>query len=111
MPGILLDVEGTTTPISFVRDVLFPFAHEHAAEHLGALDAAAFRRDHDEDLRCGLHPPAWSDPPVAYVHWLMDQDRKSTALKELQGRIWTEGYARGELHGASQLQNRIVKLA
>jgi enolase-phosphatase E1 len=36
---------------------------------------------------------------VAYVHWLMDQDRKSTGLKSLQGKIWEEGYCSGELEG------------
>src|SRR5262249_53806711 len=41
----------------------------------------------------------WSEPPLEYVYWLMDQDRKSTGLKALQGKIWQDGYARGELHG------------
>ena len=36
---------------------------------------------------------------MAYVHWLMDRDSKSTGLKALQGRIWEEGYRRGELRG------------
>ena len=103
MRGILLDIEGTTTPISFVYDVLFPFARAHVAEHLAEYfnveDASAFRREYDEDIANGTTPPAWADPPVAYVHWLMDQDRKSTALKNLQGKIWLDGYQRGELHG------------
>jgi len=44
--------------------------------------------------------PPWQDDAsgvVAYVHWLMDQDRKSTGLKSLQGKIWEEGYRAGEL--------------
>jgi enolase-phosphatase E1 len=36
---------------------------------------------------------------MSYVHWLMDQDRKSTGLKSLQGKIWDEGYRAGELRG------------
>jgi enolase-phosphatase E1 len=36
---------------------------------------------------------------VSYVHWLMDQDRKSTGLKSLQGKIWDEGYRSGDLRG------------
>jgi enolase-phosphatase E1 len=46
--------------------------------------------------------PRWRDDPAAvaaYVHWLMDQDRKSTGLKSLQGKIWEEGYRSGELRG------------
>lgn len=97
--GILLDIEGTTTPIAFVYDVLFPFARRHAAEHVKKADLTALKREHDEDVRQGTNPPAWSLGPVAYIHWLMDQDRKSTALKNIQGKIWLEGYASGELHG------------
>jgi enolase-phosphatase E1 len=99
MKGILLDIEGTTTPISFVYDVLFPYARAHVSESLGAEDIAALRLSYETDIRNGLLPPAWSDAPVAYVHWLMDQDRKSTALKNLQGKIWLTGYQQGALHG------------
>ena len=100
--GILLDVEGTTTPIAFVYGVLFPFARSHAAEHLRNADLTDLKREHDEDVRKGTNPPAWSqesDGPVNYIYWLMDQDRKSTALKNIQGKIWLEGYESGELHG------------
>jgi enolase-phosphatase E1 len=47
-------------------------------------------------------PPPWRDDlaaVVAYVHWLMDRDRKSTGLKSLQGKIWEEGYRSGDLRG------------
>lgn len=36
---------------------------------------------------------------VSYFNWLMDRDRKSTALKSLQGRIWKAGFESGELQG------------
>lgn len=97
--GILLDIEGTTTPISFVYDVLFPFARAHAREHLDEGATRALRSEYDADVARGLEPPPWSAGALAYVHWLMDQDRKSTALKTLQGRIWQEGYRKGDLHG------------
>jgi len=97
--GILLDIEGTTTPIAFVYDVLFPFARRHAGEHVKKADLTDLEREHEEDVRQGTNPPPWSSGPVAYIHWLMDQDRKSTALKNIQGKIWLEGYESGELHG------------
>jgi len=97
--GILLDIEGTTTPISFVYDVLFPYARAHAGDHLGEEDLRSLSSDFDKDVHDGLEPPAWSEPPIAYIHWLMDHDRKTTALKNLQGKIWLEGYRRGELQG------------
>jgi enolase-phosphatase E1 len=99
MKGILLDIEGTTTPISFVYDVLFPYARAHVSENLAAGDVDALRLSYEEDLRNGFSPPVWSEKPVGYVHWLMDQDRKSTPLKNLQGKIWLSGYQQGLLHG------------
>jgi enolase-phosphatase E1 len=64
--------------------------------------AAAFpdlRLEHDADIREGNNPPTWTSDPLPYIYWLMDQDRKSTALKRIQGEIWSEGYTRGSLHG------------
>jgi enolase-phosphatase E1 len=91
--------EGTTTPITFVYDVLFPFARRHAAAYVGHADLTDLQREYDEDVHQDRHPPAWSATPVAYIHWLMDLDRKSTALKNIQGKIWLEGYQNGELRG------------
>jgi enolase-phosphatase E1 len=100
--AVLLDIEGTTTPIAFVYQTLFPYARARAAQWLRdrAADPAVARivtaleqeRQQDPDA-----PP--QGPAAEYVAWLMDQDRKSTPLKELQGLIWEEGYRRGELIG------------
>lgn len=112
---ILLDIEGTTTPIDFVYQVLFPYARRnlagylarHAADSAVRADLANLRAEHAADVVQQLAPPAWlavedaGDPlaaAVTYLNWLMDQDRKSTALKSLQGKIWAEGYRQGELH-------------
>lgn len=97
--GTLLDIEGTTTPISFVHDVLFPFARKHAEGFLDEQATRSLQLEHEADVAAGLHPPPWAEGAMAYVNWLMDSDRKSTALKRLQGRVWQAGYARGELRG------------
>lgn len=113
--AILLDIEGTTTPVEFVYEVLFPFARRHVGEfvrqhkHAPQLRAAVgeLRREHLADSERGSTPPAWRDDSddsvaesvTAYVHWLMDQDRKSTALKSLQGQVWEGGYLSGRLQG------------
>ena len=102
--AIVLDVEGTTTPIEFVYKVLFPYARAHAAAYLqreansDALQPALDRlhAEQRDDLARGLQPPA---PLVEYIGWLMDQDRKSPGLKALQGLVWREGFESGELHG------------
>ena len=113
--AILLDIEGTTTPIDFVYKTLFPYARarlgefllRHAAEPEIREDIAALRAQHRADSLANLEPPRWPEhPPQAelasatgYALWLMDRDSKCAALKSLQGKIWQEGYDRGELHG------------
>jgi enolase-phosphatase E1 len=110
---VLLDIEGTTTPIDFVYKRLFPYARarikSYVAGHLADEDVRSIivelYEENAKDLRAGLNPPllrdASSEPQVEavadYALWLMDLDRKSTPLKALQGRIWEEGYASGEL--------------
>jgi enolase-phosphatase E1 len=108
--AILLDVEGTTTPITFVYDVLFPYARAHIGmflqTHLSDPEVQTqlhlLREEHEIDQKSEPTPPAWDEPRTLdsaerYALWLMDKDRKSTALKWLQGQIWTEGYSRREL--------------
>jgi len=109
---ILLDIEGTTTPIDFVYKTLFPYARAHSREFIAAglslgqlsEDLLGLVQEHSADVAAGLCPPQIQTDPqnhpeslVNYVHWLMDQDRKSTPLKSIQGKIWEAGYNRGEL--------------
>jgi enolase-phosphatase E1 len=104
--AVLLDIEGTTTPIAFVKDVLFPFARSNAASFLAAhrqqpevqgdLALLAEERRRENDYQDGA-PPGESSDPLPFLFWLMDRDRKSTALKALQGRIWRDGYESGAL--------------
>lgn len=111
--GVLLDIEGTTTPLSFVHEVLFPYSRSRVKDFLIAhrdspeteTDLATLRKEHAADVDQDLKPPELTGGPpdtgivsfVAYVHWLIDRDRKSTGLKSLQGRIWREGYLDGTL--------------
>lgn len=107
--GLLLDVEGTTTPIEFVYDVLFPFVRARVSDFLKRRAASAevrsdlelLRSEHEHDAAVGLDPPPWTpiEGATSYVHWLMDQDRKSPGLKSLQGKIWQQGYLDGTLKG------------
>jgi enolase-phosphatase E1 len=111
--ALLLDIEGTTTPIDFVYKVLFPYARTHVRDYLAArlalpavrADIAGLCDENAEDTRHGLDPPLLEGPVEqvsidavdCYVGWLMDHDRKTTPLKSIQGKIWDEGYRRGEL--------------
>jgi len=102
----LLDVEGTVAPISLVYEQLFPYARKRFAEFLKQNGSdAAVHADlallAEENLADADAPrmDGGADGAVAYLHWLMDRDRKSTALKSLQGRIWKTGFETGALKG------------
>jgi len=105
--AVLLDIEGTTTPIAFVHQVLFPYARARVHDLLEQRDVAALRAEYQtEPPHADL--PSWNAAnerasAEAYVCWLMDRDRKSTALKALQGRIWEAGYRAGELKGKGEV--------
>lgn len=114
---IVLDIEGTTTPISFVTDVLFPYARDNVEKHLSATydtketqeDIQLLRVQVEEDVKQGTStlPIAPSDAGkeeviasvVANVNEMIKADRKITALKQLQGHIWRIGYQNNELEG------------
>lgn len=100
--ALLLDIEGTTTPIAFVHEVLFSYARTHVKDFLSAnsnsaevsADVVLLREEQAADVSNGQQPP---DSIAAYVEWLIERDRKSTGLKSLQGKIWRHGYVEGSL--------------
>ncbi|WP_158746958.1 acireductone synthase [Acidisphaera sp. L21] len=93
--AVVIDIEGTTTPISFVHDVLFPFARTHlpALVRTGAFDPAVAA-----ELAAIEEAAPGSDPVTVLMGW-MDTDAKHTPLKTLQGLVWRQGYAEGALKG------------
>lgn len=98
--AILTDIEGTTSAVSFVFDVLFPYAarhlpgfvSEHAAEPAVAEQLEAVRRESGE-------PEASVERVVAILLEWIAEDRKATPLKALQGMVWEQGYRAGQLKG------------
>ena len=106
---VLLDIEGTTCPVSFVGQVLFPYAaerlesflaghgHEPEIQDLVHEIREAWRNDREAE-RAGI-TCSNAGSVVPYLHWLIQIDRKLTPLKDLQGLIWAEGYADGQLQG------------
>ena len=95
--AILTDIEGTTSSIRFVKDVLFPYAAEQMGDFLArhwddpAVEeqVAAARRDSGETL-------ATPEQAAALMRAWIDEDRKATPLKALQGMIWESGYRNGD---------------
>jgi len=104
MKTILLDIEGTTTPIDFVHKTLFPFSKERVgkfvATHFDALrneiDQLVDESSHDNSYTVPVDPTEPGSVST-YLEFLIDQDRKSTPLKAIQGKIWKEGYESGDL--------------
>jgi enolase-phosphatase E1 len=107
----LLDVEGTVAPISLVSEQLFPYARTHAAAFLREhraddkvrADLALLAEENSAESNAGSpRMPGAADvleAALAYLLWLMERDRKSTALKSLQGKIWKSGFESGQLKG------------
>ncbi len=98
--AVLTDIEGTTSSLAFVKEVLFPYARRHIA---------GFVRDHADDARVRAHldeartlaglPDAGDDQVAAELVAWIDADRKATPLKALQGLIWEHGYHAGDFEG------------
>ncbi|XP_051026463.1 enolase-phosphatase E1 [Acomys russatus] len=115
---ILLDIEGTTTPIAFVKDILFPYIRENVKEYLQThwaeeecqQDVSLLRKQAEEDAHLdgavpipGASGTAVDDlqqmiqAVVDNVDWQMSHDRKTTALKQLQGHMWKAAFTAGRV--------------
>lgn len=88
---IVTDIEGTTTSISFVKDILFPYAREHMAEFLSGTEVYSPELERILMEIPGSSLEAKTQLLIKYI----DEDRKYTPLKELQGLIWKQGYEQG----------------
>ncbi len=96
MKHILTDIEGTTSSIRFVKDVLFPFARERlpafVVTHADRPEVQHWL--HEAAREAGLVSASEQELIEILIGWI-DADRKSTALKALQGMIWEDGYRDG----------------
>ncbi|KAJ2831799.1 enolase-phosphatase E1 [Coemansia furcata] len=115
---VLLDIEGTTTPISFVHDALFPYVARNVSEFLTTrwddpevqIHVRAIAQQANEDVKAGIASAIAIDldtdsadeirgKVLANVDWQMKADRKIGALKGLQGYMWRFGFESGTLKG------------
>nr|WP_318382859.1 acireductone synthase [uncultured Enterobacter sp.] len=98
--AIVTDIEGTTSDIRFVHDVLFPYARERLAAFITAQKYVEPVKSILDNLREEIgQPDARSAKLSETLLAFMDEDRKSTALKALQGIIWRDGYVNGDFTG------------
>lgn len=97
--AILTDIEGTTSSISFVHEVLFPYAKKHLRTFLHAhAQDPEVQRQLEEVGRVEDRLLSIDEAADVLERWIAE-DRKVTPLKALQGLIWKVGYASGELKG------------
>ena len=109
--AMLWDIEGTTTPVSFVYDVLFPYARARISAYLTKHWGTDGLRADVDNLVAQAAADGVPLPPAdasdaerlaavqAYVHSLMDADRKITGLKTIQGKLWRDGYSDASAEG------------
>lgn len=97
--AVVTDIEGTTSSLSFVKDVLFPYARSHLPAFVRAHAQEATVRGLLKDT-AELAGRALSDEDAVeqLLAWI-DADRKATPLKSLQGLIWEAGYRNGDFQG------------
>lgn len=97
--AIVTDIEGTTSSLSFVKDVLFPYAREHIGAfvkaHADEEQVAALL----DDVRREVGKPLSLDEVIAQLIDWIDQDKKVTPLKAFQGLLWETGYRNGDFQG------------
>ena len=110
MEIVLCDIEGTTTDISFVKDVLFPYARDKCKDFLNQHFEDPEVKEMINELRKlsvesgtpisdSQDQETLVDSVVEFVHLLIKEDRKVKELKNLQGKIWKIGFENGSLKG------------
>jgi len=97
--AIVTDIEGTTSSIGFVHEVLFPYAREHIAEFVRSHAEDPQVVPYLDDVRRETGEGSDIEIVIDTLTGWIDKDRKITALKALQGIIWERGYRNGDFHG------------
>lgn len=92
------DIEGTTSSLAFVKDVLFPYARSALPEYVRAHEPQLSALVDEIEAVTGCKPLGLHEVIRILLQW-MDEDRKVTPLKTLQGLIWQKGFESGELTG------------
>ena len=98
---ILTDIEGTTSSISFVHDVLFPYSAEHMAQFVreGESDNIEIREQLDAVAQTSGVARDDIEGLIGVLDTWIREDRKETPLKTLQGMLWEQGYQQGAFRG------------
>ncbi len=97
--AVLTDIEGTTSSLTFVKEVLFPYARERMKSFIESHGDEPKVAGLLEDVQAAIGREISRDELVNQLIRWIDEDRKVTPLKALQGLIWEEGYRQDDFHG------------
>lgn len=111
--ALLLDIEGCTSSIAFVKDVLFPYVRNNLDKYLqenifnDSAKTIALQKCLEQEVAHAAVALQTKPPQPStlqeMVYFLMDHDVKCATLKDLQGKMWKAGYESGELKGHTYL--------
>lgn len=97
--AIVTDIEGTTSSLAFVKEVLFPYARQHIRQFIHDHAARDDVAQLIEDVRAEAGGALDHEAVATQLERWIDEDKKVTPLKALQGLIWEAGYRNGDFHG------------
>jgi len=97
--AVVTDIEGTTSSLSFVKDVLFPYARAHIGDYLRCHAEEGTITSLINDVRFEAGTDLDLEGIIARLERWIDEDKKITALKTLQGLLWEAGYTQGDFQG------------
>jgi enolase-phosphatase E1 len=97
--AVVSDIEGTTSSLSFVKDVLFPYARAHIGDYVREHAQEPALAAIIEDVRRETGHPLTLDQVIAQLVAWIDEDKKITPLKTIQGMLWEAGYKSGAFRG------------
>jgi enolase-phosphatase E1 len=97
--AIVTDIEGTTSSLSFVKDILFPYASINLPDYVRAHANEPQVKAQLDAVRAEIGVSADDEAVITQLLQWIAEDKKATPLKALQGQIWEQGYADGDFHG------------
>lgn len=97
--AIVTDIEGTTSSLSFVKDILFPYASINLPDYIRAHASEPKVKQQLDAVRAVIGGVIDDETVIAQLLQWIAEDKKATPLKALQGLIWEQGYTDGDFHG------------
>lgn len=97
--AIVTDIEGTTSSLSFVKDILFPYASINLPDYIRDHASEPKVKEQMDAVRTEVGEPLDDEAVITQLLQWIAEDKKATALKALQGLVWEQGYADGDFHG------------